>query len=129
MSENVITVKKLGKKFMLKNSGTRTLKSAILDTIRFRGGATRDFWALKDVNFSVSKGETLGIIGVNGAGKSTLLSLIAETKQPTEGNIITKGRISCLLELGAGFHPDLTGRENVFLHQGGMHYRQCSRTV
>lgn len=115
MAENVITVENIGKKFRLRNSGTRTLKSAILDTLRFRGGATHDFWALKDVAFTVGQGETLGIIGINGAGKSTLLSLIAGTKQPTEGNIQTRGTISCLLELGAGFHPDLTGRENVLL--------------
>jgi len=115
MSENVITVENAGKMFRLRNSGTRTLKSAILDTVRFRGKGRHDFWALKDINFSVCRGETLGIIGVNGAGKSTLLSLIAGTKQPTEGNIRTTGSMSCLLELGAGFHPDLTGRENVLL--------------
>ena len=115
MSENVITVENIGKMFRLKKSGYRTLKSAILDSLRFRGSAMHDFWALKDINFSVGKGESLGIIGINGAGKSTLLSLIAGTKQPTEGRIQTKGSMSCLLELGAGFHPDLTGRENVLL--------------
>lgn len=114
MSETVITVEKVGKRFKLR-SGGRTLKSTILDVLRFRGRATRDFWALKDVGFTVGRGETLGIIGINGAGKSTLLSLIAGTKLPTEGTITTRGTISCLLELGAGFHPDLTGRENVFL--------------
>src|SRR3989339_249259 len=110
MSENVITVENIGKMFRLKKSGYRTLKSAILDSLRFRGSAMHDFWALKDINFSVGKGESLGIIGINGAGKSTLLSLIAGRKQPTEGRIQTKGSMSCLLELGAGFHPDLTGR-------------------
>ena len=114
MADSVITVENVGKKFRLK-SASRTLKSAILDAIRFRGRTGRDFWALKDVSFTVGKGETLGIIGINGAGKSTLLSLIAGTKQATEGNIRTNGTISCLLELGAGFHPDLTGRENVIL--------------
>ena len=115
MADNVITVDNMGKKFVLRTGGNRTIKSAILDVLTFRGRAKRDFWALKDISFSVKKGETLGIIGVNGAGKSTLLSLIAGTKTPTEGSIKTNGKISCLLELGAGFHPDLTGRENVFL--------------
>jgi len=115
MSENVITVDSVGKKFRLKNSGTRTFKSAILGAIRKGNNPADDFWALKDVSFTVSRGETLGIIGINGAGKSTLLSLIAGTKQPTEGSISASGSMSCLLELGAGFHPDLTGRENVFL--------------
>lgn len=86
-----------------------------LDLFRSRGSGRKDFWALKDVSFSVPKGETLGIIGANGAGKSTLLSLLAGTKVPTTGTISSQGTISSLLELGAGFHPDLTGRENVFL--------------
>lgn len=114
-AENAITVSGMGKKFRLRAGGTRTLKSAVLDAVGIRSGKKEDFWALKDVDFSVAKGETLGIIGANGAGKSTLLSLLAGTKTPTEGEVRTVGTISSLLELGAGFHPDLTGRENVFL--------------
>ncbi|MCK5850426.1 MAG: ABC transporter ATP-binding protein [Kiritimatiellae bacterium] len=114
MSNNVIEVKNVGKMFRLKDGGTRTFKSAALGWLR--GGSRHDFWALKDVSFSVPKGETLGIIGTNGAGKSTLLSLLAGTMQPTEGTVVSKGSMSSLLELGAGFHPDLTGRENVFLY-------------
>jgi ABC-2 type transport system ATP-binding protein/lipopolysaccharide transport system ATP-binding protein len=74
------------------------------------------FWALKDVNLSVQRGEILGLIGPNGAGKSTLLKLIARVLRPTEGRVIVRGRVSPLLEMGAGFHPELTGRENVYLN-------------
>lgn len=113
--ENRISVEGIGKKFRLRSGGTRTLKSVILDTMGVRRGKKDDFWALKDVSFSVNNGETLGIIGCNGAGKSTLLSLLAGTKRATEGKIRKSGVISSLLELGAGFHPELTGRENVYL--------------
>jgi ABC-type polysaccharide/polyol phosphate transport system ATPase subunit len=110
-----IKVENVTKTFRLRQGGTPTLKSAALDF--FRGGRRkRDFIALKDVSFAVGKGETLGIIGANGAGKSTLLSIITGTMSPTSGTVVTNGTISSLLELGAGFHPDLTGRENVFLN-------------
>lgn len=74
------------------------------------------FWALKDINLEIKKGETIGIIGPNGSGKSTLLKLIAGVSQPTKGTIATIGRIAPLIELGAGFHPELSGRENVYLN-------------
>jgi ABC-type polysaccharide/polyol phosphate transport system ATPase subunit len=76
----------------------------------------KDFWALKDINLEVQKGEKLGIIGRNGAGKSTLLKLVSRVLSPTSGRIITRGQVAPLLELGAGFHTELTGRENVFLN-------------
>ncbi|MFC1452282.1 ABC transporter ATP-binding protein [Verrucomicrobiota bacterium] len=113
--ENVISVESAGKKFRLYTGGSRTLKSSTLDLLLMRRGRREDFWALKDISFSVRRGETLGIIGANGAGKSTLLSLLAGTKTPTEGRVSTRGAVSSLLELGAGFHPDLTGRENIYL--------------
>lgn len=114
MNDVAIQVKGVGKRFRLRAGGGRTLKSMVMDMIR-KPGAERELWALKAVDFEVRRGMTLGLIGANGAGKSTLLALLAGTMQPTEGTIRTSGVISSLLELGAGFHPDLTGRENVFL--------------
>ena len=75
-----------------------------------------DFWALRDVSFSLENGETLGIVGPNGSGKSTLLEIVSGILQPTSGRVVTRGRAAALLELGAGFNPDFTGRENVFLN-------------
>jgi len=112
--EKVVKVSGVGKRFRLRPGGTRTLKSAVLGWMG--GGKSHELWALRDVNFSVARGETLGIIGANGAGKSTLLALLTGTMEPTEGSISVAGSVSSLLELGAGFHPDLTGRENVFLY-------------
>ena len=79
-----------------------------------------DFWALRNVSFSVPKGTTFGVIGENGSGKSTLLQLIAGTLQPTEGRISLDGRVAALLELGSGFNPEFTGRENVILNAAIM---------
>jgi ABC-type polysaccharide/polyol phosphate transport system ATPase subunit len=76
----------------------------------------RDFWALQDVSFAVVRGETMGLIGHNGAGKSTLMKLIARVLRPTEGRVLVRGNVAPLLEFGAGFHPELTGRENVYLN-------------
>ena len=108
-----IDVSHVTKRFRLAGTA-RSLKTAALDALRGRGGKT--FTALDDVTFRVRRGETLGLIGANGAGKSTLLSIVAGTMRPTAGAARTRGTVSSLLELGAGFHPDLTGRENVMLY-------------
>lgn len=78
--------------------------------------ATDQFWALRDLNFSVDRGESVGIIGRNGSGKSTLLQLVCGVIEPSEGKVSTRGRIASLLELGAGFDPEFTGRDNVFMN-------------
>jgi ABC-type polysaccharide/polyol phosphate transport system ATPase subunit len=126
-----IAVSGLGKRYRLHHQGQTTLKTAALRL--FTRGARRDeeFWALRGVSFEVRQGETLGVIGRNGAGKSTLLGMIAGTVTPTEGGVRTSGRISSLLELGAGFHPDLTGRENVFLNGSilGLRRREIAQRL
>jgi ABC-type polysaccharide/polyol phosphate transport system ATPase subunit len=112
---SAIAVAGLGKRYRLQHQGQKTLKAAALSLLG-RRAPREEFWAVRRVSFAVRRGETLGVIGRNGAGKSTLLGLIAGTITPSEGSVETSGRISSLLELGAGFHPDLTGRENVFLN-------------
>jgi lipopolysaccharide transport system ATP-binding protein len=123
MSSNDVTikVKNLSKCYTIYNRPQDRLKQSIHSRIRSLIGKQpriyyREFWALKDVSLVVKKGETVGVIGRNGSGKSTLLQLICGTLSPTSGTIETSGRVTALLELGSGFNPDFTGRENVYLN-------------
>lgn len=112
MTEIAISVKNLGKCYQLYAQPHDRLKQFLW---RGRRQYYREFWALKDISFEVAKGEVLGIVGCNGSGKSTLLQLVCGTLTPTSGEVLVRGRIAALLELGAGFNPEFSGRENVFM--------------
>lgn len=112
-AENAISVKNLSKSYRMYNAPAERLKELLHP---FGRKYHRDFWALKDVSFDIKKGESVGIIGRNGSGKSTLLQVLCGILRPTSGEVVVNGRISALLELGAGFNPQFTGRENVFLN-------------
>lgn len=116
MSESAIRFHHVSKKFTLHRDRPRSLQELFLSWRPGRHKRAEKLWVLRDVSFDVDRHETLGIIGPNGAGKSTILKLIASIIVPTEGQVHVAGRVSSLLELGAGFHPDLTGRENIFLY-------------
>jgi lipopolysaccharide transport system ATP-binding protein len=122
MSDIAIRVENLGKMFRIgsRQQGYKTFRDSIAGFFK-RPGARRKpksepFWALKDVSFEIKSGEVVGIIGRNGAGKSTLLKVLSRITEPTEGYAEVHGRVGSLLEVGTGFHPELTGRENVFLN-------------
>lgn len=113
----VIRAQSVGKRYHRVHEKPMLLRDMAL-LLSARRKSVDEFWALRDVSFEVHQGETLGILGPNGSGKSTLLTLLAGTAFPSEGTASTRGRVSLLLELGAGFSPDMTGEENIIVNAG-----------
>jgi lipopolysaccharide transport system ATP-binding protein len=134
----IIEVKDLSKRYKLGQFNATTLREEFQELFRRKrsngadelttAAAPSEFWALKDLSFSVARGEVLGIIGRNGAGKSTLLKILSRITEPTAGEVRVRGRVASLLEVGTGFHPELTGRENIYLNGAilGMRRREIA---
>lgn len=130
MKKPIIEVNQLSKKYKIgKKQDYYTLRDVIGNPLKSLKEKKEEFWALKNVSFTVNKGEVLGVIGPNGAGKSTLLKILSRITPPTEGEVIMRGRVASLLEVGTGFHQELTGRENIYLNGSilGMSKKEIDR--
>jgi ABC-2 type transport system ATP-binding protein len=123
MAETVLRVEHVGMRFNLSKERVDSLKDYILKSIT-RQMKFDEFWALKDISFNVKKGEAVGLVGKNGCGKSTMLKTIAGVLTPTMGTVKVNGTVAPMIELGAGFDPELTARENIFLNGAILGYPQ-----
>ena len=124
MENAFIEFKDVSLKFRIYADKGMSIKEAFINSLKKRkySDAVKEFWVLKDLNIKINQGDRLGIIGNNGAGKSTMLKLISKIYEPTKGEITSNGRIVPLIELGAGFNPELTGRENIYLNGAVLGY-------
>ncbi len=123
----------VSKKFILNSSAKKSLQETVVNFLKrpFQADPVEEIWSLRDLSFEVGEGSTFGILGANGAGKSTLLKLIAGILRPSSGQITINGRVAAMLELGTGFHPDLSGRENLLLYGAmfGVPKNQMERQI
>ncbi|CAA9559520.1 MAG: Teichoic acid export ATP-binding protein TagH [uncultured Thermomicrobiales bacterium] len=114
--ENAIEFDRVSRKFTINHERNESLQDWFVSRFRRNRGATESFWALKDVSFGIKRGQTVGLVGRNGAGKSTMLKLVTGILEPSSGEVRAAGRTYAMLELGAGFHPELSGRDNIYLN-------------
>ncbi|HWZ21390.1 MAG TPA: ABC transporter ATP-binding protein, partial [Cytophagaceae bacterium] len=126
----ILEIQNISKKFKIQHETQRylSIRDSISNVFTKTKNNNEDFWALKDVSFDVYPGDSIGIIGKNGAGKSTLLKILSKITPPTSGKIISRGRLASLLEVGTGFHPELTGRENIYLNGSILGLRKSEIT-